>query len=377
MKKIIFILIFLLVISLVEAAVISLTVSWQLSTATLRPGGDSTISITLTNAGGIDISNVIAKPTAGPYLKITSGGKNEFGAIPVTISHQGAISIKADDDAPSTTSYVWLDIDYWISTTQYNKNIYIPIKIRRKPLLEIKNVEYSDSVEPGKTVELSFEILNSGDGPAKDLQIILNQSELFTTISSSGETVIETLDTSKYEKIKFDITIDPDASVGINSIPVKLTYYDETKETNYSETKYIGISISGTIEFITTFEPGNNFYYGNIGEAEIIISNSGTGPAEYVTVKAMSDYGFKEFYIGSLDSDDSETIELLQDLRGLSGKYPITLEISYKDKFQNSYSVTKVVEAIPGNAPIDYTIIIVVVVVLVVGIWYYRRRKKK
>lgn len=376
MKKIFFILlIFLLSISLVEAT-ISLSVSWQLSTETLRPGGDATISLTFTNAGTTALTNVIAKPTPGPYVEITSGSKIELGGISATTSQQSAISIKVDKDAPSTTSYIYLEVDYYTGTSDYEKNFYIPITIKRKPLLEIKNVKYSDSVEPGKTLELSFEILNSGDGPAKDLQIILNQSDLFTTISSSGETLIDSLDPSKYETIKFDITINPDASVGIDSIPVKLTYYDETKETSYSETKYIGISISGTIEFVTTFEPGENFFYGKIGEAEITISNSGTGSAEYVTVKASSDYGSKEFYIGSLDSDDSETIELVQDLRGVSGKYPITLEISYKDKFQNSFSVTEIVEAVPTNAPFDYTLIIIVVVVVVVGFWYYRRRKK-
>jgi len=377
MKKIFFILlVFLLSVSLVEATV-SLSISWQLSAATLRPGSDTTISLTFTNAGTDVITNVIAKATPGSYIKIISGGKIELGGISSTTSQQAAISIKVDENAPSTTSYVYLEVDYYTGTSSYEKSFYIPLTIKRKPLLEIKNVEYSDSAEPGKTLELSFEILNSGDGPAKDLQITLNQSQLFTTISSGGETTIKNLDPLKYEKIRFDITINPDASVGINSIPVKLTYYDETKETSYSETKNIGISITGIIEFVTTFEPGENFYYSNVGKAEITLSNSGTAPAEYVTIKASSDFGSKEFYIGSLDSDDSETIKLVQDLRGATGKYPITLDISYKDRFQNIYSVTEIVEAMPTNAPVDYTIVIVIVVLIVIAVWYYRKRKKK
>ena len=94
-------------------------------------------------------------------------------------------------------------------------------------------------------------------------------------------------------------------------------------------------------------------------------------------MKATSDYGSKEFYIGSLDSDDSETIDFMQDLRAVSGKYPITLEISYKDKFQTSYSVVKTVEAVPGNAPADYSMLIIIIVAGGIGFWYYRKRKKK
>jgi LPXTG-motif cell wall-anchored protein len=135
--------------------------------------------------------------------------------------------------------------------------------------------------------------------------------------------------------------------------------------------------VTGDADFVVSVDSGIGFYYGSVGEAEIIISNKGSGPAEFVTVKASSDYGSKEFYIGSLDVDDSETIDLLQNLRGVSDSYPITLEISYRDKFQNSYSVTKIVEAMPTNAPADYTLLIIIVIAGGIGFWYYRKRKKK
>jgi len=205
MKKIFLpLLAFLIFACLVEAAIVSLNVSWQLSVETLRPGGDATISLTFTNAGTSDITSVVATPTPGKYIKITSG-KIDLGGVPATTSHQGAISIKIDEDAISTTSYVFLEVDYYTGTSGYEKSFYIPITIRRKPILEIRNVEYSDSVEPGKTVILSFDIFNSGDGPAKDLKIILNKTDLFTTLGSSGEVVIGNLDSSDYKDLEFSI----------------------------------------------------------------------------------------------------------------------------------------------------------------------------
>lgn len=376
MKKIIILIFLFLSVYLVEAAIVSLNVSWQLSNEILRPNSETIISLTLTNAGTTDITSIIVTPTPGPYLRVTSGSKLELGALKATTSQQGAISIKVREDATSTTSYVLIDVEYYDGTSSYKKSFYIPITIRREPILEISNVKYSDALEPGKTLELSFDITNSGDGPAKDLKIILGQSDLFTTTESSGEIIVKSLEPNNRENIRFNVTINPEASVGISSMPVELSYYDETKSNVYSETKSIGLTISGNADFVVTTKPGENFYYGSVGSIEISISNRGSAPAEYLTVKAQSNFGTEEFYIGSLDSDDSETIELVQDLRGVSEKYPISLEISYKDKFQNSYSVTKTVEAVPRNAPLDYTIVIVVLVLIGAGVWYYRKRKK-
>jgi len=131
------------------------------------------------------------------------------------------------------------------------------------------------------------------------------------------------------------------------------------------------------VEFITTIEDGENFYFGRTGTIEVSIANRGTANAEYLTVKAYSDFGSKEFYIGSLEPDDYEIIDVPQVLTGAPTKYPIYLDLMYKDEFNNEYTITKTVEAIPTNAPIDFTWIIVIVILCVIGFWYFKIKKKK
>jgi len=378
MKKLIALLfVFLLSVSLVEATP-SLNIAWQLSAETLRPGSEITLSLTFTNSGLTEITNVFVSSTLGPHLRLISGVTAlELGAIYSTTSQQAALSFKVDENAISTSSFITLEVEYYSGTSSYTKTLSIPVTIRRLPILQIENVNYDVSVEPGKETTLSFDIVNNGDGPAKELKISLNQSDLFIVPSFSGKILIESLRASERKNVEFPLIIDPDASIGIESIVVNLMYYDETKSNNYSETNKIGLRITGEADFVVSVDSGVNFFYGNVGEAEITISNKGSGSAEFVTVKATSDYGSKEFYIGSLDSDDSETIDLPQDLRSVAGRYPITLEISYKDKFQNNYSVVKIVEAVPGNAPADYTIVIIIVAAGGIVFWYYRKRKKK
>jgi len=378
MKKILTLcLIFLLSVSIVEA-VPSLSVGWQLSSDILRPGGEATISMTFTNTGVTEVSNVFVTATLGPYLKLTSGVTElELGAISSASSQQAAMSFKIDSDAISTSTFITLKVEYYSGTSKYTKTISIPVMIRRLPILQIENVDYDQGIVPGKLTTLSFDVVNVGDGPAKDLKVKLNQTDLFILESSSGQLLIQSLGANQKETVQFPIIIDTEASVGINSIVVILDYYDESKSTTYSESSKIGAPVSGQAHFITSVDGGERFFYGSSGFAEVTVSNSGTGPAEFVTIIAESDYGLKEFYIGSLEPDDSETIDLPQDLRGVSTSYPIKLTINYRDKYQNDYSVVKNIQAVPGNAPFDYTIIIIVVVLVVIVVWYYRRTKKK
>ncbi|MFH1506163.1 MAG: hypothetical protein ABIE94_04230 [archaeon] len=375
MKRFIIVLIAMVLLATTVEAALTLSVGWSLSADTLKPGSQAILTLTFTNAGTSEITNVFVEQKAGPSLKLLSDATQELGAIASASSQQTSIIIKADEDAKTANSFVTVDVEYYSGTTKYSKTISVPVQIKRYPILQIVNVSYDTTPEPGKNVLLSFDIKNVGDGTAKYLKISLNQSSVFSTMGSGGEIVIQSLESFDSQRVEFPIVINPDASVGINSVPVILSYQDEARINNYTQIVNIGLTITGDADFVASVDSGANFFYGTLGEAEITISNKGSGPAEFVTVKATSDYGSKEFYIGSLDVDDSETIDLLQNLAGVSGKYLITLEISYRDKFQNTYIVTKTVEAMPTNAPADYTFVIVVVVVAAISVWYYRKKK--
>lgn len=342
----------------------------------VRSGGSVVIYLTATNPG-LDLSGVVITATPGPNLQLISGNKIELGDMPATTTQQSSISVRVDENAKSSVSYVYLEATYYYSTSEYKKTFYIPITIKKEPILEIANVKFNDTAEPGKTILLSFDIFNKGDSTARDLNIKLSGASLFTTLASTGEAIISELNPSDSKTLNFLITINPETSIGIESIPVILSYYDDTKSNNYTETKNIGLKISGKADFIITINSFNNLYYGRAGKVTISIANRGTASAEYISVNAKSDFGSKEFYIGSLDPDDSETIELPQDLTKSSDKYPIYLTLNYRDKFDNNYSFEKIVEAAPTNAPMDYNIVIIFVVILIVAYWLYRRRKKK
>lgn len=187
MKRMLFVLIaFLLIAGLVEATSISLNVAWQLSSNSTKPGGYNTIYLTVTNTG-TDVQSIVITPTAGPSLSIVSGNKIELGDLPATLSQQAAITVKADESSNSTTSYVYVETVYYYSNSQYKKDFYIPITIKGDPKLQIENVNFDGNLQPGNTVLLNFDLVNEGQGGAKDITVSLSQNSNFISSGSSGE----------------------------------------------------------------------------------------------------------------------------------------------------------------------------------------------
>jgi LPXTG-motif cell wall-anchored protein len=225
---------------------------------------------------------------------------------------------------------------------------------------------------------MSFDLINSGSGAAKDIIISFEQTDDFTTPGTSGDTVISSLGGKAAEKVEIDIEIDPDASSGTSLVPVSLSYYDETGSTEYADDKSISIPISGEAEFVIGVEDLENMYYGMTGTVVVSIANKGNGVARYMTLYAKSDYGEQEIYVGDLDPDDYDTIEVTQKIVDGAGSYPLEITLEYKDIYNKEFTSSKTLTITPSSAPIRWTMIGgAVFVLLIAGFWLYRKRKKK
>ena len=386
MKKSLIAIVILLSVTLAEASIASINVSWQFSTSTLRPSSISTISLTITNVG-VDLTDIVITSTAGPYIKITSGNKIDLSGLSSASTTAGAISIKVDDDAPSTTSYVYLQVDYYTGTSSYQKTFYVPITIIREPILQINNVNFSNNLEPGKAVTLSFDLKNEGLGNAKDIKVSLSQTSNFIVSDSSGELFISNLASLESKTLTFPITISPDSAIGTTTIPVKLSYYDETRTNSYTDTKQIGALITGKYNFIVTVDSQDILTTDTSGYITIKMANAGNEEANYLAVKTVSsnnlDLSPTSVYVGNLKSDDYDSEKFLLKVGTIgAGEYPISLQLNYKDSFGKSYSEIYSVNAKvsskaeyslahpTSNSPL--IIIVIVFVVIVIFIVYKR-----
>jgi hypothetical protein len=374
MKRLVCLLTVLAVISVPVFAVEAVSIGYSVADAKVRPGSQTNIQLTLSNPSAAETPYYITLfISGGPYLTV-SPSTMDIASLGIGASQLTNINVRVSPDAVSTTSYVTVKATYTVSGNARDTSVTIPIKIRRDPVLQIENVSYSKQPEPGIATVLTFYLSNTGDGPAKDLRVSLNQSSTLASTGSGGEVFITSLDPAGRKRLEFPIAISPSAEPGLYPLPVFLHYYDETKSDQTAATKYIGMTLSGKANFIVTLDSTKDFYFGRKGTATISIANAGNSPADFLVVRTSSPYGTKETYVGNLDSDETETIDVIQDLPAMAGPYKLEVELDWKDKFGTVYTESKEIELVPTGAPVEIGAGTVTIILVAAGVAFWKRK---
>jgi len=371
-----------------------LTVTWQVASS-VRPGGETTALITLSNPSTTLGINNIKAYISGTNDVSADIASFEIAGLSAGSSQQTAVKVKASPAATASTSYLTVTLNYNMegSSSQQQTTVSIPVTINRAPTLQIQNIRYSKSeIEPGNTVELKFDIINVGDGTAKNILVGLSQSaDTFTVVGSSGQDFIQSIAVNGKATASFNLILSPSIAVGTKLIPVTFSYYDETKSQNFSDTQYIGLTVSGEYNFIVTLDVQDYLLPGQIGTVNIKIANAGVQDAEFVTVKPVETEQFKQItpqvvYVGSLKSDDYDTEKFtLRAGTVQPGIYPLKISMTYRDQYGSSYNQTYETnvrvysaEEIPRTGTVSpLTVVIVVAVIAAVAYFGYRRFFKK
>jgi uncharacterized membrane protein len=372
----------------------SLTITSSVLDSKVRPGGETTVFLTLTNPSTTTAaSSIRLYILPGPYTS-SSNSYIEMGSLDVKASQQTSIIVKVGSSATSMTSYIVVKADYYAGTTQQETTINVPITIDRVPLLQATDVQYVPSIiEPGNEVALHFNLENDGDGIAKDIKVTLSQSPQEFVVDGSPETFIDNIDPKDSTSILFNIIVDPSVAIGTYSIPISVSYSDETRSENYTSIKNIGLVVTGKYNFIIT--PSQSVVAsGKTGDVDIQTSNAGTQEAQYLNLQILPSNPIIEVspsavYIGNLKSDDYDmekfTFKIADDTS--PGVYPLKLQLNYRDPYGKTYTqdfetnitVSSLKEYSSSNAPklSPLTIIILLLIIGAIAYFIYRKVRKK
>lgn len=388
-------LLFITLVLIVNSSVAtgSLTIASQVLDSTVRPEGETTVFLTLTNPSTTTaVRNIKLYILPGPHIT-PSSTYLEMGSLDATASQQTSLTVQVSSAATSMTSYITVKATYYTDSTQYQTTVNIPITIKRIPVLQVAEVQYIPSlIEPGNRVNLNFNLKNVGDSPAKDVKVVLNQTTQKFIVEGSPEAFINFIEPKESASVSFNLVIDPSVDIGIYSIPISLTYFDETKTTNYSATKYIGLTVSGKYNFIVI--PSQSVVApGKKGTVDLEVANAGTQEALYLTVKILSSYPIEVIqptrYVGNLKSDDYDIQEFTfkVDERASPGTYPLKLELTYKDPYGKTYNETSQVDIVvsstkefaasDGKGLSPATIVITILVLGAIIYFGYKKFRKK
>ncbi len=370
----------------------SITITSQVLDSSVRPGGETTVFLTLTNPSATaSVTSIKLYISSGPYI-ISSVSYAEIGGLDASASQQTSLTLKINSAAPSTTSYITAKVTYYTDSTQRETTANIPITIKRIPILQLEKVAYTPNIiEPGNTVTLNIDLKNDGDGSAKDVKVNLNQTAKMFIVKGSPETFIYEISSNNAATISFVLTIDPSISIGTYSIPISLSYSDEIKTSNYSSTKYIGLAITGKYNFVFALDSQDIIVPGKTGFITIKIANAGTQDAQFSTLMVIGSDYFESItpsvaYIGKISSDDYDTEKFTVKAIDSAnpGNYPIQFQLEYKDSYGKPYNETYEInveisskEELPRASFSPFLILGLILIIALVVFLVFKIRKKK
>jgi hypothetical protein len=380
MKKIIiFTILALLLLPNLATAYVSISISATTTPSTIEPGQKANLLLTISNIGTTTAQNVKLKIKSHTFITPTIS-TFDLQSIPNGNSIQVTIPFTVSSSITEGTTALQFTIDYSDSTdpagtrTQENS---ATISVTKRTLIEVNKVSYDkETIQPGDTIKMDIELKNVGKGKIKDLSVsIYNATLPFVPLEASSR-FLKDLDVGEMKNATFNVIINKDAKTVANTIPVTLTYYDEFNSL-HTETKYVGLKISGVPEFVVSIEKTEKMYAGNTGKISISVSNRGTAIAQFLTAEFDSDLYVtpKDYYVGNLDPDDSSTISLEINLKKVeTGNYPLNMILKYKDPYNKEFSEKRVLQFDVVAQPIEISSTTQIIILLViVGVLYWKK----
>jgi len=360
------------------SAYVSLTFSSTTIPTTIEPGSKANLLLTISNTGTeVATSPQLAiKPSA--YITADIGVFN-LPTISAAGSTQITIPITISSSAPEGTVALPFTVSYNVGSSAgtVSADNSASITITKRTILQISDVTYDKSIiQRGDTIKITITLQNVGKGQVKDLVISLRNFSLpIVPASSDTEKFVGTLDSSQKASVSFDLVVSNNADVVTYSIPVSLSYYDDTGSL-HSDIKYVGLKITGIPDFVVAIEKEENIYSGAQGTITVSIANIGTGPAKFVTAYATADdvdINPKINYVGNLDPDDTNTVVL--DVNPMkTGNHQLVFHLSYKDSYNQGFTKDYPLEFSVGGAPIQIPLPFqILIVVAILAIIYWKR----
>lgn len=195
----------------------------------------------------------------------------------------------------------------------------------------INNVDVG-VLHPGEETSMSIQLKNNLNDDASDVSLSLNLAGLPISAVTGSEDSVSTIDSGNKEDLVYRIKASSDAKVGDYSILYLLTYQGLA----VPQTGTISVTISASPDLQYSIESDNQIQ-GQKAKLTLRIVNQGLGDAKFASVSVspsgMTLLSAENVYIGTIASDDSETVTFDSILTSINPTLVITT--NYKDAENN------------------------------------------
>jgi LPXTG-motif cell wall-anchored protein len=285
-----------------------------------------------------------------------------------------------------------------------------PFKINvdsQSPLLSISEVTATpQKVGPGEEMDLKITLENNENFPIQNIQVNLLLYNIqgttpetinipFSPIDSSTEKIIKRLDKKSAKTVNYKLISDVDASSKTYKIPIEIIYEDEDGQ-SYTKNTLISAQIGKEPSLLVIKDSREKIIQDKESAMDIKFTNNGLVNIKLITLEVIDSEDFnlitpKIEYVGNIDSDDYQSIEIILKSKSDSNEYiNIPLKVTYLDENNREYteeikihaehlSYTKALETgIIQEKSMTGILVFIGIIIIGIGIYiYFKKRKHK
>lgn len=393
--------VFLVSLSIVNAAAVTvpdfqITLEDQ-SPDPAEPGEVVTLELKIENDGAQTNNDVIISIDPDyPFSLYDDESEQNIGNMQYgEVINSVEFRLLVDDGAAQGDAEVDVYLREEGSTQSQKFTVTVDIETRDSVLF-INNIELDpETVAPGQQFDLLITLSNEADSILQSIYATLNTTEgqPVAAYLSSSEKIISSLSSGDSISLQYKLIVDPSIEYGLYRMPFTLSYEDRSGN-SYSNTEYISLFVGDSSNIDLQIRSSTLWEGDNSGKVVFELANLGQGELKAVQleVKDSNDYRIlstqSRYFIGNVDSDDTETEEILIEVDDSLSEIEIVVSLSYLDALNNEfveeynllvpiYSEEDAIELGITEAKSQTGLIILVIIVLLGGYWYYRRKKKE
>lgn len=394
MKKTIFLVMFLLSLSLVQA---SPNVDLQLAKQDplpATPGETVEVFVNVYNTGN-DARNLEIEFKDNNVFTLLNEN-NRVVNVPVLGSfkdQQIRYLVYVNDEAPTNAN---IELSYSMQNSDVNVNKFIPIRIGDElPVVTIASTTSTPSTpSPGEEFVWTINVRNDASNSIRDVKLTLDVEEVisgqavvrnlpFIPMSGTNEKNLNIIVPQQTASFSFNMIVDPSARTNVYKVPAILSYTDINGNVR-EESFVLGKQVNSEPELHLAIDSSNVNTNNRQGDVTFIVTNSGLADIKLASIEILPGESYEivssnnRVYLGNIESDDFDTARFTLKTSEDRPTYNVRLHFrdSMNTQFTHEYEITHNLREGSSSGGLGFTTIIIVLAVIA-GIYYYRKKKKK
>lgn len=327
------------------------------NTYAVEPGDNLRLDIELYNSGEYDAENIVATLSSDSTGLVLVDGKSfrEEEYIEPGDRETLRFDVAVNKDAPDGTYTMNLEVvyyDYYLGkelTLDKTINIRV-IRDETTPDLVLSRTDVmpTKTVNPGDPVVVGFEILNKGEGPARNITVSLPELSEESLLLANGLSIQKLPDIAGGRKgyVYFELKASNTIRSGNHQMMVQISYRDGDNKTVESQ-EYFSFQATKKDERASKLVIENLSYpTGALGQNREVkvtfdVRNQGQSPARDIEIRATSqdESGLVPKSLGITKTEEIQPGELksyqflfVTTRTGTTRNYPIEITVDYTDE---------------------------------------------